>query len=86
MTERKMTDMNFFPFTSWVYRDISVYPPTELDNQYEAGLNLPMTPPFEHNKAEDVARLKEYLDKAQEYGIQMILHADFTTHPFREMG
>jgi len=86
MTERKMTDMNFFPFTSWVYRDISVYPPTELDNQYEAGLNLPMTPPFEHNKAEDVARLKEYLDKAQEYGIQMILHADFTTHPFRDMG
>ena len=67
-----------FPFTSWVYRDISVYPPTELDNQVECGLSLPMTPPVNCDNPEHVAILIKYLERASELGVQMILHTTYT--------
>ena len=75
-----------FPFTSWVYRDISVYPPTELDNQVECGLSLPMTPPVNVDNPEHVSRLIEYLDRASELGVQLILHTTYTNTYLRELG
>ncbi len=69
-----------FPFTSWVYRDITVYPPTELDGQVECGLSIPMTPPVDHHNPEHVECLLRYLDRAKELGVQMILHISTFTN------
>lgn len=69
-----------FPFTSWVYRDITVYPPTELDGQVECGLSIPMTPPVNHHNPEHVECLIRYLDRAKELGVQMILHISTFTN------
>ena len=61
-----------FPFTSWVYRDITVYPPTELDGQVECGLSIPMTPPVDHHNPEHVECLLRYLDRAKELGMEQV--------------
>ena len=75
-----------FPFTSWVYRDITVYPPTELDNQVECGLSVPMTPPANCNDPEHLAILIKYLERASELGIQLILHTTYTNTTYGELG
>lgn len=75
-----------FPFTSWVYRDITVYPPTELDNQVECGLSIPMSPPTDRNNPEQVKMLIAFLDRARELGVQLILHVNFTSNILMELG
>ena len=75
-----------FPFTSWVYRSIAEYPESELNNQVEAGLSVPMTPPLDSNKPDHVEALKKYLDRATELGVQLILHTNFTDSEFRTLG
>lgn len=75
-----------FPFTSWVYSNILAYPETELDNQVECGLSIPMTPPLDRNNPEHVEALLKYLDKANELGIKLIIHANFTESDLRRLG
>lgn len=77
---------NKFAFTTWVYRNIDVYPPEELDRQVNSGINISMTSPFDHNNERHVARIKEYLNKASELGIQLILHCDFTLDYYVKLG
>ena len=67
-----------YPFSSWIYRNILVYPPEELDNQVECGLSIPMTPPFESRNPEHVEQLKKYLERAEKLNVRLILFADFT--------
>ena len=45
-----------------------------------------MTSPFDHNNERHVARVKEYLNKASELGIQLILHCDFTLGYYVKLG
>ena len=78
---------NKFLFFSWVYDLMKDYDFSMFDTFLEAGVNLPMSPVFTHDNAEDVEKLKKLLDYAEERGVQMILHAaDFSTGGYRKMG
>ncbi len=78
--------MNTFAFFSWFYKGMKNSSPEELDAFVECGVNLPMTPPFRHDDPEDVRLLKAWLDRAQSFGIKMILFADFTSGDLARMG
>ena len=75
-----------FPFSSWIYRNITDYTTEDLAGQVECGLTIPMTPPFESGDPVHVEHLKKYLDRARELNVRLILFADFTNCDLKKLG
>lgn len=70
-----------FQFTSWVYRDITVYSPNEVDRMVDCGLTLPMVPSFNYKDPEHVEMLKGWLERASARGVKLILDAQIDIPP-----
>ncbi len=75
-----------FPFTSWVYRDITAYSPTEVDRMVDCGLTLCMVPHFDYKNSRHVELLKEWLERAKARGVKLMLDADFNIGKIRVKG
>ena len=70
-----------FQFTSWVYRDITVYSPNEVDRMVDCGLTLPMVPSFNYKDPEHVEMLKGWLERASARGVKLILDVQIDIPP-----
>ncbi len=59
-----------YPFSMWVYNDISEFTPDEVDLWVECGMTIPLTPAV--NPGGDVSVLIPFLNRAEQLGVKMI--------------